>query len=121
MEFYQTVEKPHLDVDALKNLLSIENMPKLCDSIDTVIADEGNEGVIYCLWGEFHINRALLKYGVRFSLPNCPNALAWSITKDDGSDEIVIHCAINKKEHNDDFIETVFQFIDDWKEGLAVV
>ncbi|MFK5969928.1 MAG: hypothetical protein QM487_07415 [Candidatus Marithrix sp.] len=106
MEFFATLKTPALDKDHLKILLTIKNLPKLCKSINSILSDEKKTGVIYCIWGEFQINREELKYGIRFSMPNCPNAFAWSITTDDG-ENTVIHCTINKLTHNEDFIESI--------------
>lgn len=117
MEFFKTISKTGLDENRLKDNLTIKNLPKLCASIDSVIMDNGSNGVIYCIWGQFEINVEELKYGVRFSLPNCPNALAWSVTIDADND-VVIYCTINKQEHDEDFIETIHQFMDDWQIGL---
>ena len=118
MEFFKEVEGSNLDVKDLINLLSIKNLPTLCQSIHSVILDKQKSGIIYCLWGEFEINREELKYGVRFTLPNCPNALAWSITIDAERAKILIHCTINKTTHDIDFIESIEEFINDWSNGI---
>ena len=62
-----------------------------------------------CIWGNFKINKEIIKNGVIFTLPICPNALAWTITKEriGGSDKILIHCTINKPEHEPDFIQSI--------------
>lgn len=118
MEFFEHVENSKLDKERLKQLLSIERLPALCASINSVISDEGETGVIYCLWGEFGINREELEYGVRFSLPKCPNALAWSITTDEDYNHIIIHCTINRKEQEQDLIDSILQFVGDWSKGI---
>lgn len=118
MEFFEQVENPRLDKERLKQLLSIARLPELCVSIDSVISDEGETGVIYCLWGEFVINREVLEYGVRFSLPKCPNALAWSITTDEENNHITIHCTINRKEQEQDLIDSILEFVGDWSKGI---
>ena len=119
MEFYAEIKNPGLDVSRLKQRLAIKHLPQLSKSIDTIISDEKDKGVIYCLWGQFEINREEIRYGVRFTLPHCPNALACSITIDDtNNDIIVIHCSINKKQHDEDFIDSIHQFVSDWAEGL---
>lgn len=119
MEFFAEINNPGLDVNSLKQRLSIQRLPELSKSIDSVLSNENHKGTIYCIWGEFEINREELKYGVRFTLPKCPNALACSITIDDDNKErIVIHCSINKKQHDEDFIESIHQFVNDWAEGL---
>ena len=119
MEFFKTVPKMGLDQHQLRKILTIKNLPELCASIDSVITDNGSNGEIYCIWGQFKINVEELKYGVRFSLPNCPNALAWSVTID--TDDVVIYCSIIKQEHDEDFIETIHQFMDDWQIGVSHV
>lgn len=121
MEFYKEVVNSRLNKENLKNLLTIKALPELCASISSVISDVGNHGIIYCLWGEFAINREDLEHGIRFTLPKCPNALAWTVTTDDGSDTTVVHCTINKQEHDEDFIESIREFVDDWAEGLSTI
>jgi hypothetical protein len=118
MEFFEEIKGVSINVQKLNTMLSIKNLPILCSSINTVIKDDINKGSIYCLWGEFDINREELNYGVRFSLPNCPNALAWSITVEKSNNTLIIHCTINKKEHNHDFIESIEEFLLAWKIGL---
>jgi len=114
VEFFAEIKNKNIDKDCLKEKLSIARLPELCHSIDTIIRDDKNNGEIYCIWGGFEINREELEYGVRFSLPHCPNALAWTITCDEDSNNIVIHCTIAKKQHDTDFIESIEQFVADW-------
>ncbi len=130
MEFFAEIENTRLDSNGLKTLLSLENLPLLCDSIDSVLLDERENGVIYCVWGEHKITRTELKQGVRFSLNNCPNALAWSITTDtqkmhenglENSYPVVIHCTINTEKHEEDFIESIHAFISSWVTGITAV
>lgn len=119
MEFFDEITtSTAVDADALKALLHIKYLPILCQSVTSVIRDNIIDGIIYCIWGKFHINREELKYGVRFSMPDCPNALMWSITTDSHTDNIIIHCTINKKEHDEDFIESIYEFINTWVYGL---
>ncbi len=115
MEFFAEIKNKDINKDRLKEKLSIARLPELCQSIDTVIHDNIDHGEIYCLWGDFKINREELSDGVRFSLPHCPNALAWTITCDEGSNEIIIHCTIAKKQHDADFVESIEQFVADWQ------
>jgi len=117
MEFFAETRKTELDIPHLQQLLTIESMPSLCPSITEVLSDHVSHGSIYCLWGEFTINRELLKYGIRFSMPGCPNALAWTITKDSDG-HLVIHCTIDKTRHDPDFIDSIEEFVLDWKTGL---
>lgn len=118
MEFFQEIELPNLDIAHMKELLTIKSLPDLCKSIDTVLSEKGNEGEIYCVWGQFNIRREIIRYGIRFTLLNCPHALAWTITYNELNNEIVIHCTIDKKEQDNDFIESIYGFVNDWKHGL---
>ncbi len=117
MEFFAEVANTNLNAEALKTLVTIERLPRLCPSISSVLSDETVSGKIYCLWGEFNINREEIRDGVRFSLPNCPNALAWTVTSDDRNNT-VIHCTINTNQHDPDFIESIELFVTDWHDGI---
>ena len=119
VEFFAEIKNKNLDKNSLKEQLSIARLPELCRSIETIILDNKEHGRIYCVWGEFEINREELDYGIRITLPHCPNALTWTITYDEDTNEIVIHCTINKKEHDAEFIETIKQFVADWEINQA--
>lgn len=116
MEFYRQLNHQS-DEAQLQALLSLERLPQLCDSIDSLLEQQGDRGRIYCLWGSFQVNREPIKNGVRFTLPGCPNALAWTITAE--AQNITIHCTINRIDHDADFLASIEQFIDDWQTGLA--
>ena len=121
MEFFGEIEAIKLDANYLKEELTISTLPKYCSSIDTVIIEKNNQGEIYCLWGQFNIKRDTIKYGVRFSLLNCPHALSWTITHNQKTQGIIVHCTIDKKEEDKDFIESINQFVSDWEIGLSNV
>ncbi len=118
MEFFQEVACDTLDTGQLKALLTIRNMPALCHSIDNVISEQGDKAEIYCLWGAFNIRRDEIRYGIRFSLLNCPHALAWTITLKEASHQIVVHCTIDETEQDEDFIDTINEFVKDWAHGI---
>ena len=120
MEFFEEIESPGLDIEALQALLTISNLPDLCDAIDTVFTEQGNEGEIYSIWGRFHIRREEIRCGIRFSLSNCPHALAWTITYHEADNRIVIHCTIDKREQDEDFVESIEVFVADWRQGLSI-
>ncbi len=119
MEFFATA-RIGTDASALKSQVTLESLPVFCASIDTVLEQAGDSGRIYCVWGEFAVNRETIRDGVRFTLPGCPNALAWTITASlsPEPDAVVIHCTINRRQHDPDFIETIEAFVDDWRQGL---
>jgi len=119
MEFFQEVHNPDCDTDHLKKLLTINSLTKLCTSISDVTDHKDNGADIYCIWGAFNISREEIQYGVRFSLLNCPHALTWSITFNKTSQNIIIHCTIDKTEQDPDFIESIHAFVEDWSNGIT--
>ncbi|WP_428607986.1 hypothetical protein [Sedimenticola sp.] len=116
MEFYRQLAC-HSDEAQLRELLTLEQLPQLCGSIDSLLEQQGDGGRIYCLWGSFRVNREPIRNGVRFTLPGCPNALAWTITVE--AQNVTIHCTINRTDHDADFLASIEQFVDDWQIGLA--
>ena len=120
MEFFQEVHSPELDVAELKNLVTMSHLTDLCASISSVTLQKDNEAEIYCIWGAFNIKRDEIRYGVRFSLLNCPHALAWTITFNEVHQNIVIHCTIDKTEQDPDFIDSIHEFVSDWSNGITL-
>ena len=119
MEFYATTDIP-ISVTDLQRCLTISNLPRWCASIDKVLSDASTNGEIFCVWGTFRVNREEIRGGVRFSLPGCANVLQWTVTTELPPDpqQTVIHLTINRLEQDPDFVETIQQFVDDWKAGL---
>ena len=111
MEFFQEVHSARTDIMSLKNLLSINNLTILCDSISTLSGQKDDEAEIYCIWGSFNVKREEIRYGVRFSLLNCPHALAWTITYDEPNKNLIIHCTIDKTETDSDFVDSIHDFV----------
>ncbi|WP_462330864.1 hypothetical protein [Thiohalocapsa halophila] len=118
MEFFATAAAEATETE-LQRQLTIGRLAEHCASIDAVLRAEGDDGEIWSLWGQFQVHREPIRGGVRFTLPRCPNALAWTITA--GTDTpapVVVHCTINRTEHDPDFIESIELFVDDWRTGL---
>ena len=104
----------------LQRRLTIGDLPHWCESIEKVLSDKTTNGEIFCVWGTFDIRREEINGGVRFSLPTCPNVMQWTVTTGQQPDpqSTVIHATINRTEHDEDFIDSLQQFVDDWKTGL---
>ena len=119
MEFFAAAIIPASVAD-LQQRLTIGELPRWCASIEQVLSDAKTSGEIYCVWGTFHAQREELRQGVRFSLPHCPNALQWTVTTGHAPDprHTTIHATINRTEHDADFIDSIRQFVEDWKAGL---
>ena len=120
MEFFARLE-PDINSAELQQHLTIAALPRVCESIDNVMEDHGSSGRIYCIWGEFAINRELIKGGVRFSLPGCPNNLAWTVTTDlpPVEEQVVIHLTVNRQQLDEDFKESIDMFVADLQQGIA--
>ena len=118
MEFYAFADMSANSAQ-LQEALTITRLTTFCASVDEVYADHGDSGDIYCLWGSFVVNREPIRDGVRFSLPGCPNALAWTVAINlEAPGQVVVHCTINRRKPDPDFAESIRQFVDDWTHGL---
>ena len=119
MEFYAHLNKPHSPA-YLQQSLTIDGLPRFCASIDKVLESADDRGRIYCVWGEFSVHRENINGGVRFSLPSCPNAVAWTVTSGHAPEpqQTVVHFTINRPQHDQDFIDSIEVFVADWKQGL---
>lgn len=118
MEFFEEIQARGVDVEALRESLSIASLPGCCGSIDKVLTDNLTTGEIYCIWGQFEISRELIRNGVRFALLDCPHALAWTVTYHEERNMLVVHCTINDREEEEEFLETIETFTADWRAGL---
>lgn len=118
MEFFREVHAPAAVVAYLQQQLTLNSLTQLCASISTVTTRNDNEADIYCLWGAFDLKRDKIRFGVRFSLLNCPHALAWTITRPDGSEAIRIHLTTDDIEQEAEFTESIDEFMNDWKDGM---
>lgn len=119
MEFFRVADVRTTEKD-LQEQLTIENLPECCDSIPSVLEASGDCGKVFCIWGEFVVHREPINGGVRFSMPGCPNAMAWTVTTGypPAPGQIVIHATISRLEIDEGLLESIHTFFDDWKEGL---
>ncbi|WP_291104452.1 MULTISPECIES: hypothetical protein [unclassified Flavobacterium] len=118
MEFFKIINVQTTE-NQLHELLSFENFNSLNESL--FILDYDNNSVnIGGVWGEFTLSRDQIRGGVRFALVECPNALTWTITTGylPAKEQIVLHLTINRMEIDQNFIDELNEFIDDWEQGL---
>lgn len=118
MEFFKIINVQTTE-NQLHELLSFENFNSLNESL--FILDYDNNSVnIGGVWGEFTLSRDQIRGGVRFALAECPNALTWTITTGylPAKEQIVLHLTINRMEIDQNFIDELNEFIDDWEQGL---
>ena len=118
MEFFAEA-RAQIDRETLQGL-PFQRFTRLCPSFLWIQPDAGlDQGQVFCVWGEFTLQRQLIQEGVRFSLPECPNGLAWTLTQEETTpDRVLIHCTINRRHHEPDFVESLQDFVRQWAEGL---
>lgn len=118
MEFFQIVDI-HTTEKTIQEKLTLGNLEAFCESIFPL--DENPE---VCLtggmWGEFIVRRDLIMGGVRFSMLNCPNALAWTITTGypPAREKVVVHLTINRERKQEQFVKEIQLFLEDLNNGI---
>jgi hypothetical protein len=119
MEFF-AIARVDATADTLQQI-TVERLPDLCPSIERLLSvDDDDNARVWTVWGEFDVSRQHIHGGVRFTLLQCANALTWSLTtgNDPAPDAVVIHATINRTEQDPDFVETLEDFVQQWREGL---
>jgi hypothetical protein len=118
MEFFSQASV-RMSASDIQRFVNIQNLSEWCRSIDKVLSVQDERGDIYCVWGEFRIHRELIHDGVRFTLPNCKNAVQWTISPNpENSAQVQVHCTINRSHQDEDFVESLENFVNDWRDGL---
>lgn len=118
MEFF-SLATVRMSSSDLQRHVNIDNLSEWCASIDRVLSVQDERGDIYCVWGEFRVHRELIHDGVRFTLPNCKNAVQWTISPNpENSAQVMVHCTINRPSQDADFVESLETFVNDWRDGL---
>ncbi|MEW6595071.1 MAG: hypothetical protein AB1413_09405 [Thermodesulfobacteriota bacterium] len=120
MEFFAFAEV-RTSEEAIRSKVSIDTLPFYCEEIEAVDEAEELGRVIYFRhWGRFHVVSAHVMGGVRFWVPDCPNALAWTVTTGypPEPDKIVLHATISRTEHSPDFLAATQSLLATFKSGL---
>lgn len=119
MEFFRIIDIKSTE-NQLQQFLTFKNINDIIESL-FVIDFEKNTANITGIWEEFTLKRDEIKGGVRFALIECPNALAWTITTGfpPVREHIVIHLTINRAEKEQQFIDELTAFLEDWQQGLS--
>lgn len=118
MEFFRIAEVCTNEQE-IQDRLKLQDLESFCESVFPL-----NGGTEVCtiggMWGEFTLRRDEIMGGVRFSMLNCPNALAWTITTGypPEREKVLIHLTINRTRKQDEFIREIHHFLDDLAEGL---
>jgi len=120
MEFFRVV---NIEIGEAEIQEKIRNL-MLSEIHSDIIVLDGNDDFVRigCLWGEFTLRRDKIKGGIRYSMLECPNALAWTITTGypPAREKIVIHLTINREKKQKEFIDEINEFLDGWETGIKV-
>ena len=120
MEFFAKVARRGINPDTLYQHLTIGALPEYSPSIEKVLSTSSDSrGEIYSHWGQFEVTREKIRNGVRFALLNCPHAFVWTIAVHESPGMLVIHCTIDKEDEDREFVESIEQFVAEWKESLT--
>ena len=118
MEYFKIVDVGTTE-EALHQKLVLKHLELFCESIFPL--DNGEDICpIGGMWGDFTLRRDQIMGGVRFSMLDCPNALAWTITTGypPAREKVVIHLTINRERKQEEFVEEIQQFLEDLQMGL---
>jgi hypothetical protein len=118
MEFFKVVDIQATE-QKLKDQLKLQDLESFCESVFPL-----SDGIEICsiggMWGDFTLRRDEIMGGVRFSMLDCPNALAWTVTTGypPARESVVIHLTINRERKQQEFVDEIHQFMDDLEMGL---
>jgi len=119
MEFFATANV-NMDPEAIREKITLAALPDYCESFGLVDCLDRDSCEVESIWGRFQVTRQEITGGLRFTMPTCPNCFAWTITSGlpPTPDKVVIHSTFNRQEHEPWFIESMGEFVLQWKAGL---
>lgn len=119
MEFFRIVDISTTE-KTIQEELTLVKLEEFCKSIFP-LEDNPEVSLTGGVWGEFTLRRDPIMGGIRFSMMDCPNALAWTITTGypPARDKVVIHLTINRERKQKEFVEEINSFLEDLGMGLA--
>jgi hypothetical protein len=120
MEFFEIIDIQTSEEEIRKKII-IDNLPAFCNEIEAVDAcDEMGRVIFFRQWGRFHIQRDDIMGGVRFSVPDCPNALCWTVSTGHGpqAEKVTLYATINRTEQDNGFIRATRALSAAFKQGI---
>lgn len=116
---YHAVARIETDQDTLQARVTVDALAELCGEFSNVTGGR-DSGEADSLWGHFSILRTCFRGGVRFQLLDCPNGLQWTVTTGypPAPEHVFIHASINRTEVDEDFADSLQDFVDAMKDGL---
>jgi len=119
MEFYRTVDIQTSETKIRERI----NISSISDIYSDLIVLGGEKDIfrIGSFWGEFTLRRDEIMGGIRFSMLDCPNAIAWTITTGypPARNKVIIHLTINRPEKPKEFIAEINELLDGWRKAYS--
>ena len=118
MEFFRTIDLQTSETQ-IKEKINFNTISEIYPDM-ILLGGEGNVYQVGSFWGEFMLRRDEIMGGIRFSMLDCPNALAWTITTGypPARNKVIIHLTLNRLEKPDEFISEINELLDGWTKGL---
>jgi len=120
MEFFAIADLT-TDVPGLQEIMNLDSLAGVCPAIEEIGEEEGLGRVVYfASWGRYHLRREEIMDGVRFWVPDCPNALGWTVTtgRPPARDKVVIHATIARTGHDPEFITATEDLVEELRQGV---
>lgn len=114
MEFFK-IAHVKTDEKSIQEYITLSTLEHFFNEIFPLDEPKGDGVEIGGIWGEFTLNRTVIKGGLRFSLLECPNALCWTVTTGypPERNSVVIHLTINRERKLPEFIDEIEEFLED--------
>jgi len=118
MEFFRTIDI-RSNQSEIQEKINFETIPEIYPDM-LVLEGENDLYQIGSFWGEFLLHRDKIMGGVRFSMLDCPNAIAWTITTGypPERNKIIIHLTLNRLEKPREFLLEINDLLDGWAKGI---
>lgn len=119
MEFFKIVDVKTSEA-GIQEKINLDSINEFVESIFVLEKQSDYSAQIGGIWGEFTLKYDKINGGVRFYLVECPNAFTWTITTGfpPEREKIVIHLTINRTRKQQEFIEEIEMFLNEWEKGL---
>jgi hypothetical protein len=119
MEYFSIIEVSTTE-QTIQEKCTLHNLEALSNEFISLSVPSADALQIGGIWGEFTLAWYKIKGGVRLSLVECPNALAWTITTGYAPkpEAVVVHLTINRTAIKPAFVEEIEEFLSDHSECL---
>jgi hypothetical protein len=112
VEFFRQIEHKLSRTD-LHQLFRLDNLESWTEHLIALADPVGNQLEVGGIWEELTLERQKIGDGLRFSLRECPYALAWTLTVNSAKPgTLFIHLTLNRQVLCSEFESEVIEFAD---------